>query len=194
MTEPFNFPDGRMANNAEDLLELCEQYPDEATGFLVRQDLEKWLAYIGSYDVAECAANARQIDTGDRQKLEDFLNRCHSLSEPKPVPAAAVEPNIKDNMTPPESGEPIMDVPPKWTESASLKTGAIPPKPPEAAPDNLPAEATPTPTPESKSEEAVTESEPEANQANSSNNSQEKPSFFQVVAKFIVKILYRDKA
>ena len=197
MTEPFNFPNGRMANNAEDLLELCEQYPDEATGFLVRQDLEKWLAYIGSYDVAECAANARQLDIGDRQKLEDFINRCHSLTEPKPVPAAAVEPNIEDNMTPPESGEPIMDMPPKWTESASLKTGAIPPKPPsaEVTPDNSSVEAIATPTPESKSEEAVTESKPETKtEANSSANSQEKLSFFQVVAKFIVKILYRDKA
>ena len=191
MTEPFNFPDGRMANNAEDLIELCEQYPDEATGFLIGQDLEKWLAYIGSYDVAECAANARQLDTGDRQKLEEFLNRCHSITEPNPAPAAVVEPNIEDNMTPPESGEPIMDLPPKWTESASLKTGAIPPKPPsEVTPDNSPAEAIATSTPESKSEEAVTESEPETKTEAASTNSQEKPSFFQVVAKFFVKIFY----
>ena len=191
MTEPFNFPDGRMANNAEDLIELCEQYPDEATGFLIGQDLEKWLAYIGSYDVAECAANARQLDTGDRQKLEEFLNRCHSITEPSPAPAAVVEPNIEDNMTPPESGEPIMDLPPKWTESASLKTGAIPPKPPsEVTPDNSPAEAIATSTPESKSEEAVTESEPETKTEAASTNSQEKPSFFQVVAKFFVKIFY----
>ena len=196
MTEPFNFPDGRMANNAEDLLELCEQYPDEATGFLIGQELEKWLAYIGSYEVAECAANARQSDTGDRQKLEDFLNRCHSLTEPKPVPAAVVEPNIEDNMTLPESGEAITDLPPKWTESAARNTEPTPPKQPsvETAPDNSSAETTATYTPKSKSEEAVTESEPEANQANSSTNSQEKPSFFQVVAKFIVKILYRNKA
>ena len=59
MTEPFHFPDGRVANNAEDLLKLCEKYPDDATSFLIRQDLEKWLAYIGDYDIAECAANAR---------------------------------------------------------------------------------------------------------------------------------------
>ena len=191
MTEPFNFPDGRMANNAEDLLELCEQYPDEATGFLIGQDLERWLAYIGSYEVAECAANARQLDTGDRQKLEEFLNRCHSITEPNPAPAAVVEPNIEDNMTPPESGEPIMDLPPKWTESASLKTGAIPPKPPsEVTPDNSPAEAIATSTPESKSEEAVTESEPETETKAATTNSQEKPSFFQVVAKFFVKIFY----
>ena len=198
MTEPFNFPDGRMANNAEDLLELCEQYPDEATGFLIGQDLEKWLAYIGSYEVAECAANARQSDTGDRQKLEDFLNRCHSLTEPKPVPAAVVEPNIEDNMTLPESGEAITDLPPKWTESASKNTEATPPKQPsvETAIDNSSAEAIATPTAEQpESKEAVTESEPETKtKANSSTNSQEKPSFFQVVAKFIVKILYRDKA
>ena len=52
MNQPFYFPDGRLANNADDLLELCQQYPDEATDYLVREDLEKWLAYIGSYDVA----------------------------------------------------------------------------------------------------------------------------------------------
>ena len=55
MTEPFHFPDGRLANNADDLLELCQQYPDRGTDFLVRHDLENWLAYIGNYDLAECA-------------------------------------------------------------------------------------------------------------------------------------------
>ena len=85
MTQPFYFPDGRLANNANDLLELCKQYPDDATNFLVREDLEKWLAYIGSHDVAACAANARQTDLGDRQKLEEFLTRCHALNVEKPV-------------------------------------------------------------------------------------------------------------
>ena len=187
MTEPFNFPDGRMANNAEDLLELCEQYPDVATSFLVQQDLERWLAYIGSYDIAECATNARQIDTGDREKLEEFLNRCHSLSEPQPVPAAVVEPNIEDNMTPPESGEPIMDLPPKWTESAARNTEPTPPKQVEAVIEDLSPEETSTPASESKPQAA-------SPKVDSEEKSQEKPSFFQVVAKFIVKILYRDKA
>lgn len=178
MTQPFHFPDGRVANNAQDLLELCEQYPDDATGFLVRQDLEKWLAYIGSYDVAECATNARQIDVGDRQKLEDFLNKCHSLTASQPVTPAVTETNIEDNLTAPDSGTPIPEPPQaevvdsapatKPTEQAPV-TPATPPETPPAPPKPVPSTSI--------------DSETEA-----------KPSFFQVVAKFIFRILYRDKA
>ena len=194
MTQPFYFPSGRTANDAKDLLELCEQYPDEATGFLVRHDLENWLAYIGSYDVAECAANARQIEAEDRQKLEDFLQRCHSLDDSTPVPAAAPEPNIQDNLTAPEKatvtetevatlqekpfqevsvGETTPDTPAKETfVKESTIEEAVPPKPA---------------TPAAKSAARL-------ETASSSSNSVEKPGFFQVVAKFIVKILYRNKA
>ena len=193
-----------MANNAQDLLQLCEQYPDEATGYLVRQDLEKWLAYIGNYDVAECAANARQIDTGDRQKLEEFLNKCHSLNEPKPVPAATTETSIADNMTPAESGEPIMEVPPKWTESAALNSQKAATETVESSKSSEVVKATPdsttsaetvtTPKPEQASESAASAKTEPVKMNSNSINSDEKPSFFQVVAKFIVKILYRDKA
>ena len=31
-------------------------------------------------------ANARQIEAEDRQKLEDFLNKCHSLNSPTSAP------------------------------------------------------------------------------------------------------------
>jgi len=190
MTQPFHFPNGRAANDAKDLLELCEQYPDEATGFLVRHDLENWLAYIGSYDIAECAANARQIEGEDRQKLEDFLNKCHSLTATEPVPIAVTETNIKDNLTPPDTATvtetevaivtktPFQEVPIKETpvkETPAKETTvkeAVPPQP--ATPAAKPASETPA--------------------SSGSTNSSKKPSFFQVVAKFIVKILYRNKA
>ena len=164
MTEPFNFPDGRVANDAKDLLELCEQYPDDATGFLVRQDLEKWLAYIGNYNFAECATNARQTDMDDRQKLEEFLSRCHSVTVADAVPKAQPETAIADNMTAPESGAVITEVPeaPNETPADKSLSEAVPPK-----------------------TQPVVSSSPE---------SHEKLSFFQVVAKFIVKILYRNKA
>ncbi|MEL6494779.1 MAG: hypothetical protein AAFQ41_06605 [Cyanobacteria bacterium J06623_7] len=187
MTEPFNFPDGRVANNAEDLLQLCEQYPDDATGFLVRQDLEKWLAYIGKYDVAECAANARQIDTGDRQKLEEFLNRCHSLNEPQPVPEAVKEPELKDNLTtPPKSVEPVTEAAPKSTASAVESTS-------REVSNSTAAPTVVSPTPQTKTS---ANTKPKATTQTNSDLSDgaEKPSFFQVVAKLIVKILYRDKA
>ncbi|PSB07883.1 hypothetical protein C7B62_18520 [Pleurocapsa sp. CCALA 161] len=182
MTEPFHFPDGRVANNAQDLLELCEQYPDDATGFLVRQDLEKWLAYIGDYDVAECAANARQIDVSDRQKLEDFLNKCHSLTEPQPVPSAETETNLKDNLTAPESASTMAEPPQEIAEATVAQSEAL-----EAAETAL-AEAIPPqkPTPEKSATKTSVDS--------NATNGERKPSFFQVVAKFIVNILYRNKA
>lgn len=186
MTQPFYFPDGRAANDAKDLLELCEQYPDEATGFLVRHDLENWLAYIGSYDVAECAANARQIEAEDRQKLEDFLQRCHSLNSSTPVPTAAPEPNIQDNLTAPDKAT-VTEAEAKTLQETPFQEVSI-----EETPEKTPAKTTleeavpPQPaTPTAKSA-AISDA--------SSTNSAEKPSFFQVVAKFIVKILYRNKA
>jgi hypothetical protein len=190
MTEPFHFPDGRVANNAEDLLKLCEQYPDDATSFLVRQDLEKWLAYIGDYDIAECAANARQIELGDRQKLEDFLNKCHSLTAPQAVPSAVtetnIEENIEENLSVPKSVSTTIESSPELIANANVAesealeaaeaslTEAIPPKKPESV--------------ESSDKSAV-----KTSNSNATNN-EEKPSFFQVVAKFIVNILYRNKA
>ena len=194
MNQPFYFPDGRAANNAKDLLELCEQYPDEATGFLVRHDLENWLAYIGSYDVAECAANARQIEAEDRQKLEDFLQKYHSLNASTPVPTAAPEPNIQDNLTAPDTTtvtetevaileeKPFQEV--SIEETSAKETPAektLEEATPPAAP---PQPATPAATPAATSVSDV---------SSSSTNSAEKPSFFQVVAKLIVNVLYRDK-
>jgi hypothetical protein len=193
MTQPFHFPDGQVANNAEDLLKLCEQYPDDATGFLVRQDLEKWLAYIGDYDVAECAANARQIDVGDRQKLEDFLNKCHSLTAPQPVPPAVtetnIEENIEENLSIPSASttiespqEQIADA----TVTQSTQSEAL-----EAAEESL-AEAIPPKKP--ASDQSAVKTSVNSNAANNTTNGEEKLSFFQVVAKFIVKIIYRNKA
>ncbi|MEL6440101.1 MAG: hypothetical protein AAFQ80_12700 [Cyanobacteria bacterium J06621_8] len=110
MTQPFYFSDGRSANTANDLLELCKQYPDDAATFLVKEDLEKWLAYIGSHDAAKCAATARQTDMGDRQKLEEFLTRCHTLTTETPspamvpdTPAVAKQTTLESISTPAES-------------------------------------------------------------------------------------------
>ncbi len=100
MTEPFQFANGQLAHNADDLLKLCEQFPSDAVNYLVREDLEKWLAYIGKTDIALCATNARQASSSDRQKLEIFLNKCHGLSSEStastatnPLPANTVTDN-----------------------------------------------------------------------------------------------------
>lgn len=183
MTEPFHFPDGRVANNAEDLLKLCEQYPDDATSFLVRQDLEKWLAYIGDYDIAECAANARQIELGDRQKLEDFLNKCHSLTAPQPVPSAVTETNIEENSSVPKSIPTTIESSPELIANANVaESEAL-----EAAETSL-AEAIPPKQPASEQSSVKTTVNSNA------THGEKKLSFFQVVAKFIVNIFYRNKA
>lgn len=204
MNQPFYFPDGRLAHNADDLFELCQQYPDEATNYLVREDLEKWLAYIGSYDLAECATNARQTELSDRQKLEEFLNNSHSLTLEQTVPAAVTETQIEDNLTAPPTASTTPDVPQQEPvdDSASAAT-------------DLPLTATVTDTTEIPPEKSATEpitatppkntaeslrsanAEDSQTQPSSSQEAsppEEKPSFFQVIAKFIVKILYRNKA
>ena len=179
MNQPFHFPNGQVANDAQDLLELCEQYPDDATGFLVKQDLENWLAYIGNYDAAECATNARQAAVGDRQKLEEFISRYHSLTEPNPVPGAVTETNIEDNLTAPESASTVTEIPEKPEVAGSSSTTT----------DKPLAEA--TPPNRSSSAATLISSEKSAAQTPVSLNSadnEEKPSFFQVVAKLFVKI------
>jgi hypothetical protein len=186
MTQPFHFPDGRLANNAKDLLELCQQYPDDATGFLVRQDLEKWLAYIGSHDVAECAANARQIDVSDRQKLADFLNECHSLTSPQPVPPVIPEAAIENKI------ETIVEE--TLPEPASV---APLPEPPQAP--TIPVLPVIPVAPVTQTTAAEKPADPPNNSpvktpVNSNAANSNKPSFFQVVAKIIVQVLYRDKA
>ncbi|MEL6928136.1 MAG: hypothetical protein AAFO95_05855, partial [Cyanobacteria bacterium J06600_6] len=126
-----------------------------------------------------------------------------SLSSPEPVISAEIPTDIKDNMTAPDSATaipsstpeaPTADVSvvktPETEVKETPKTAAVPPAQPTMSPAS-----TPNPAPVAA---AVVE-KPAANPAQSSGSptsthDEEKPSFFQVVAKFIVKILYRDKA
>lgn len=182
MTQPFYFPDGRLANNANDLLELCKQYPDDATDFLVREDLEKWLAYIGSHDVAACATNARQTDLGDRQKLEEFLTRCHALNVEKLViDPETSETSEKDNKSVSESVTPPVEVTPEPVVTT----------PPVAQPEPV-AAPTPTPVPEATTPIVTTPTAVKASVNSNTTDNGDKPGFFQVVAKFIMRIFYRD--
>ena len=217
MTQPFYFPDGRLAHNAEDLLELCQQYPDEGTNFLVRHDLEKWLAYIGNYDVAECAANARQSELEDRQKLEEFLNKSHSLTMAQAVPAAVTETPIDPSIasqSASEEGEGSVDS--QSTSSHQATQPAIEESKQLAQVESALAEnqedieapvsssETTEPLVKQSKQLAKVESVLTENSGESTTSTPvkevpqsakgEKPSFFQVIAKFIVKILYRNKA
>lgn len=175
MTQPFHFPHGRVANNVQDLLELCEQYPDDATGFLIRQDLEKWLAYIGSHDVAEFAINARQVAASDRQQLEAFLNKCHAATASKPSPEAVVE------SVPP--AEKVVDTANAEAESPEVVT------PTTQSEADTPVVETAADTQDPLPSQQVTTNTPASP---NSTTQQTKPSFFQVVAKFIVGIIERN--
>ena len=218
MTQPFYFPDGRLAHNTEDLLELCQQYPDEGTNFLVKQDLERWLAYIGNYDVAECAANARQSEYEDRQKLEEFLNKSHSLTMAQAVPAAVIETQTNQELTAPQSaseeGEKSADL--QSTSSSQPTQPAIEESKQLAQVESALAEnheetiETPSISANQSIDPSIEESKQLAQVESalidnsdksdtptrevSQSTDEEKPSFFQVIAKFIVKILYRNKA
>jgi hypothetical protein len=215
MTQPFHFSDGQVANDAKDLLELCQQYPEDATGFLVRQDLEKWLAYIGSHDVAECAANARQIDVSDRQKLADFLNKCHSLTSPQPVSsvmpetaiANQIETIVEETLPEPQSVTPLPEPPQATTIQDTLpdlpseETAVTAPTPAKPTASTIPvlpvipvAPVTQTVAQTTVEEEPVASpnNSPVKTPVNSNTANSNKPSFFQVVAKIIVQILYRN--
>ena len=203
MTQPFYFPDGRLAHNAEDLLELCQQHPDAGTNFLVRQDLEKWLAYIGNYELAECATNARQTELEDRQKLEEFINKSHSQTQNSQVtaPESAEQNQIPSSTSPEQATQPDVEESKQLAQVESTLS--------ENREESL---APPTPTPEQATEPAVEESKqlaqvesklqarseesatPTPDKTASEAEPEEKLSFFQVIARFIVKILYRNKA
>ncbi len=84
MTEPFRFSDGQLAYNVEDLVRLCQQSPDEGINYLMREDLEKWLAYIGKTDLAQQAKKIReQSASSDRERLEKFLAACRQTTTPE---------------------------------------------------------------------------------------------------------------
>ncbi|MCC0177073.1 hypothetical protein I4641_08795 [Waterburya agarophytonicola K14] len=163
MTQPFQFPNGQLAYSAEDLLKLCQQFPDDGVNYLVREDLEKWLAYIGQEDIARCAANARQTPLEDRQKLEEFLTKCHALSSPesRDLTEKAIEP------TP-----------------VAVETPVV-----EAKPEPIPV-VVETPVVETN---PVKQQAENIQSSNSSNSTEAKPSFFRAIARLIVNILYRNK-
>ena len=77
MPEPFGFTNNQ-AYTVEDLLQLCQQFPDEAVNYLMREDFEKWLAYIGKTNFATYAAQARQASVSSEDKLQLFIKSCQA--------------------------------------------------------------------------------------------------------------------
>ncbi len=177
MTQPFHFPNGQLAHSAEDLLRLCQEFPDDGVNYLVREDLEKWLAYIGKEDIARCAANARQTPLEDRQKLEEFLTKCHALSSPesKDIPNQPIQPEpvtldakIADTEAKPESTSPV-----------TVKTSVREPEQPS--------------TPLVSDTADISVAEANSKQSIPSASTETKPSFFKMIARLIVNVIYRNK-
>ncbi|MDJ0594021.1 MAG: hypothetical protein QNJ72_29250 [Pleurocapsa sp. MO_226.B13] len=163
MTEPFYFADGQLAYSAEDLLELCRKFPDDGSNYLVREDLEKWLTYIGKEDIAQCAASARQTALDDRQKLDEFLAKCHALSSVEAESAPEVLQSTTVEETKPE---------PTATETTPAK--------PEPT-----VQAVATKTTPAKPEPTV--------QSSASDSTKKSPTFFRAIARLVVNVLYRNK-
>ena len=180
MTQPFQFANGQLAHSAEDMLKLCQQFPADGTNYLVREDIEKWLSYIGKNDIAELAANARQATLDDRQKLEEFLNKCHALSSP-PTESAVTD-----------TSNPVMETITEQTSSAIESPVVATPE------EQTPITVEPPPAPRvSESSPVVTKSAdrstPPTNKTSdpavSSTPNEEKPSFFKAIATLFLNIL-----
>ncbi len=108
MTEPFKFSDGQLAYTVEELISICQKSPSESLEYLMREDFEKWLDYIGKSDLAAKARQVRQASLSDDDRIKQFITQCQGVSistkelSPKtptsdvskpevPTPATAVE-------------------------------------------------------------------------------------------------------
>ena len=89
MNEPFVYSDGQTASNGEELLKLCQQFPDESIGYLLRGDFEKWLEYIGDRKLSQCAIEIRDSETPDEQKLASFRKKIEYIDEPETITDAS---------------------------------------------------------------------------------------------------------
>lgn len=86
MAEPFIFANGKIAHNPEDLIKLCQQFPDDSVNYLLREDFEKWLSYIGANKVAQYAIEARQASVANEQKLSSFIAKFQTKSTSEAIP------------------------------------------------------------------------------------------------------------
>lgn len=214
MNQPFRFPNGQLAYNADELLELCQQFPVDGTNYLIKKDLEFWLSYIGKDDIAQCATSARQSSLEDRQKLEEFLNKYHALVSPERQSSISEIPEVKEDVvtestvveTQENSTSTVNETPSSISEISEVKEDAVVKEstvietqenPTPAVEEisqvtsvNNPssvAKATKSPVTEASSPKIVKSS-------GSSSSSSHKPSFFQVIARLIVSIFYGNKS
>ncbi len=80
MTEPFKFSDGQLAYTIEELISICQKSPSESLEYLMREDFEKWLDYIGKSDLAAKARQVRQASLSDGDRIKQFITQCQGVS------------------------------------------------------------------------------------------------------------------
>jgi hypothetical protein len=98
MTEPFRFSSGQLAYSVQELVGVCQQFPQEGITYLKRGDFEKWLAYIGEGELSLKTQKLRQTSVNDTAKLNQFLELCQSKQADK---LASTQPSDKTS-TPPK--------------------------------------------------------------------------------------------
>ncbi|MGK7899205.1 MAG: hypothetical protein AB4372_37710 [Xenococcus sp. (in: cyanobacteria)] len=120
MTEPFKFSDGQLAYTPEELISLCQKSPAESLNYLMREDFEKWLNYIGKSDLAAKAQTIRQASIPDSDRLQQFISQYQSVSpaakksapktttvsQPK-APAAPTAPKVATTSTATKKPNPL---------------------------------------------------------------------------------------
>ena len=126
MTEPFKFSDGQLAYTAEELISLCQKSPAESLDYLMREDFEKWLDYIGKSDLAAKARQIRQASLADGDRIKQFISQCQitpvaaektsattiAVSQPK---AAVAPTTTKATVAPATAKVPTASTAPKAT-------------------------------------------------------------------------------
>ena len=98
MSEPFVFSNGQVVYNAQDLIELCRQFPDESSNYLLKGDFEKWLAYIGQAKFAQFARETREAVMDESQKLSAFTAQCQSIAKQPKIEATPPHSNSETNI------------------------------------------------------------------------------------------------
>ena len=160
MTEPFKFSDGQLAYTVEELISLCQKFPSESLEYLMREDFEKWLDYIGKSDVAAKARQIRQASLSDSDRIKQFITQCQGVSvstkelSPKTptsdvskpeVPTAPTAAKVPTPPTEVPTAPTAAKVPAAPTEVPTAPTAAKVPTPPTEVPTAPTAAKVPTP-------------------------------------------------
>lgn len=84
LVAPLLFRSGHYARDLNDLVQLCDQYPDESAGRLYEGEFERWLRSQNNETLARAAASARQYPS-KRAGLESWMLSTGLVARPSVV-------------------------------------------------------------------------------------------------------------